>query len=798
MFSRLASHCLQIVSMALLTSVAQAEKLTIERIFAAPDLSGASLRSPQISPDGRLVAYLQGSDQNKDRMDLWAYDIGQRQRRLLVDSARLVPEQQALSDEEEQRRERQRTSSLSGIVEFEFSPDSRFLLVPLAGDLYVYDLHAAPENAVRRLTRSSGYATDARFSPRGHFVSFVRDQNLIVYDLSSGTERMITTVGGGLISFGTAEFIAQEEMGRTTGYWWSPDEKRIAYTRVDESPVREIERFEIYADTTKVVKQRYPAAGTPNANVQLFVARLRPPGAPPNGTAAGSDRGDAAGVDQGSEQSGSASGLRGEAPVRADLGSNLDIYLARVSWFPDGSALAVQRESRDQKTLTLLHVDPATGATRELLSEHSDTWIDLNDELTFLARSRHFIWASSRSGFQHLYLYDWNGKLIRPLTSGEWQVTGDNDSHGIRGVDERRGILYFTANAQSPLERHLYSLSLNDPSAPMQRITVDSGWHGITMSTNAHLFIDTFSTPESPPSVTLRAANGVELAVLLSNKVTANHPYAPYLSDQLPTEFGTLTANDGQALNYQIIKPRNLVPGRRYPVIVDVYGGPGVQRVRRAWAGYPRSNEGFFRQYLAQRGYIVFTLDNRGSAFRGVRFEAALYHHFGSVEVQDQLTGVRFLKTLPYVDPQRIGVYGWSFGGYMALMCMMQAPDVFAAGVAGAPVTQWNLYDTHYTERYMGTPRENPEGYETSSVPRHAPSLRGPLLIMHGMADDNVLFTHSTTLFKQLQDLGKPFQMMTYPGSKHGLLRHADTGPHGYMTIQRFFDRTIGDLRPST
>jgi dipeptidyl-peptidase-4 len=765
--------------MAILTTLAttsahaassNSERLTVERMFAAPDLSGASLRSPQISPDGRLVAYLKGAERNKDRLDLWAYDIAGHHHRLLVDSSKLVPEEHTLSSEEEQRRERQRTSSLSGIVEYQFSSDSRYLLVPLGGDLYVYDLHAKADKAVRRLTHTASYETDTKFSPLGRYVSFIRHQNLVVYDLASGKEIPITHDGGGLISLGTAEFIAQEEMSRTTGYWWAPDEKRIAFTRVDESPVPEVERFEIYADRSLVVKQRYPAAGASNAVVQLFVADV---GAPASTTPA-------------------ASGAAPPAPVRVDLGPGTDFYLARVNWFPDSSALAVQREARDQKTLSLLRADPATGTTQELLSEHSTTWVELNDNLTFLRQSRQLIWASNRSGFQHLYLYDWNGHLVRPLTQGEWLVTGDNDTHGMRGVDEDRGLVYFIANAESPLERQLYSVSFTDPSVPMQRITTDSGWHAIAMSSDAHMFLDTFSSPDRPPSLTLRSATGESVAELIPNQLTPDHPYAPYLSEHLSTEFGTLAAKDGQTLHYQIIKPRELEPGRRYPVIVDVYGGPGSQRVRKAWGGYPRGNEGFFRQLLAQSGYIVFTLDNRGSGSRGVRFESALYHHLGSVEIEDQVTGVNFLRTLPYVDPARVGVFGWSYGGYMALMCMMQAPDVFAAGVAGAPVTDWKLYDTHYTERFMGMPQSNPDGYAKSSVLHYAEDLKGSLLIMHGMADDNVLFTHSTTLFKKLQDLNEPFEVMTYPGGKHGLLRHADMGRHGYMTIKRFFDRTIG------
>jgi dipeptidyl-peptidase-4 len=747
--------------------------LSVERLFTGPDLSGTSLRSPRFSPDGKLVTYLQGKSEAKDRLDIWAYDPASGRSALLVDSAALAADEGALSPEEEARRERARTSSLAGIIDYEFSPDSRYLLIPLAGDLFLYDLRArTPSQAVRRLTQTTEAETDPRFSPRGTYVAFVRTQNLYVINLATGREHAVTREGGGLISYGMAEFIAQEEMDRQTGYWWAPDESAIVYARVDESTVDEVERFEIYASTVKVVRQRYPAAGRPNARINVFVARLQRSGA---------------GGDQTLE-------FESRPLPAADPGEG---YLARVHWLPDSKAIAVQRQSRDQRQLELLRIELASGVSRRLLEERSDTWIDLHDELTFLRRTGGFIWASMRSGYRHLYLHAEDGTLLRPLTAGEWTVAGDSGERAIEAVDETRGLVYFSANRETPLERHLYSAPLAGPREPqaveasIRKLSQGSGWHSNALSRDGQLWLDTFSTPTSPPSLTLRDRDGRQLAVLVANTLDAQHPYAPYLAAHQPTEYGTLQSADGQTLHYQLIKPMNMQPGKRYPVIVDLYGGPGNQRVRRAWPGFPRSNEGFFRQLLAQRGYVVFSLDNRGTSFRGTKFESAIHRRMGTVEVEDQVRGVEFLRTLPYVDAQRVGVFGWSYGGYLSLMCMVRAPDYFTAGVAGAPVTDWHLYDTHYTERYMGTPADNSAGYTDGMVMTHARNLRGELLIMHGMADDNVLFTHSTALFKTLQDERKPFDVMAYPGSKHALMRFAATGPHGYQTVLRFFDRAL-------
>jgi dipeptidyl-peptidase-4 len=306
------------------------------------------------------------------------------------------------------------------------------------------------------------------------------------------------------------------------------------------------------------------------------------------------------------------------------------------------------------------------------------------------------------------------------------------------------------------------------------------------MSPDAGFYVDNFTSSTQPPQVSLHAADGKLLAQLLENRLDSRHPDAPYLADNSVPEIGTLTATDGQTLYYRLFKPSHFDPAKRYPAIVDVYGGPGVQRVLDNWTGSS------FTQILTRAGYVVFQLDNRGSAFRGAAFQAPIHDKLGDVEVADQVQGARWLQSLGFVDPARIGVWGWSYGGYMTLMLMFKAPEVFRAGVAGAPVTDWALYDTHYTERYLDRPQDNAAGYTASSVLPYANDLKGKLLVMHGMADDNVLFLHSTKLFRKLQDLGKPFDVMVYPGAKHGLVRQHD-GRHAYATIKRFFD---DNLRP--
>ena len=698
-------------------------KLTLEAIAGDAPLSGPSLEKPQIAPDGSRVTFLRGKADNKNRLDLWAFDVATGTTQLLVDSNVLLPGEEVLSDAEKARRERARTASLSGIIEYQWSPDGKTLLFPLGGELYLYDLAKSGKDAVRQLTRGEGFATDPKISPKGGFVSFIRDRNLWVIDLGSGKQIQLTRDASATIGNGVPEFVADEEMDRHTGYWWAPDDSSIAFARIDESPVPVQKRYEVYPDRTEVIEQRYPAAGDRNVLIRL----------------------------------GTIAPKAGAQPRWIDLGNDPDIYLARVDW-RDPQHLAFQRQTRDQKKLELIEADLGSGKQRVLLTETSKTWVPLHGNLRFL-RNGGLLWSSERTGFEHLYVVDAKGHATA-LTRGDWPV----DS--VLAVDEAAGYVYFSAGKDSPLDVQVYRVALS--GGQIERLSKPDGVHKATFARNASVYVDNWSTPDTPPQLQLFRNDGTLVATLLQNDIRdPQHPYARYRAAQRPLEFGTLTAADGKTpLHYSLIKPEGFDPSRRYPVVVYVYGGPASQTVTRSWPG---RGDHWFNQYLAQQGYVVFSLDNRGTPRRGAAFGGALYGKQGTVEVADQLEGIKWLNAQPWVDAKRIGVHGWSNGGYMTLMLLAQASDQYACGIAGAPVTDWGLYDTHYTERYMNLPAANPDGYREGRVLQHIDGLTSKLLLIHGMADDNVLFSNSTALMSALQKRGQPFELMTYPGAKHGL-----------------------------
>ena len=716
-------------------------ELTIERIFASPDLSGPSLRQAELSPTGDRVTFVRGRDEDRDLMDLWEYHIADGEIRVLVAADAVVEEEGELSVEEQARRERARIAALRGIVEYRWSTDGRFLIFPLGGNIFVLDM-SAEAREVHQVTASADFDTDPKISPSGEHVAFVRNRNLMIARIADGVETALTEDGDEVISNGMAEFIAQEEMGRSTGYWWSPDSRQIAFLRVDESPIEPTLRYEIEAGSIRIIEQRYPFTGTPNVTYRLGVVD----------------------IDDGNTR-------------WIDLGDNEDIYIPRVDWLPDGERLTFQRQSRDQKTLELILADLAQGEQRELLTETTETWINLHDDLHFLNNLPAFIWSSERDGYNHLYLYSTEGELLRQLTSGDWDVDA------LEGVDEEMGMVYFSAAEVSPLEKHLYRQSLvtNSPEN-VTRITRRSGWHSVRMDRNARVFVNQFSSTEQPPQLSLHSADGERINWLIENRVTADHPYAPFRPDHRQTEFGHLVGPDEQILHYRIIRPSGFQPGKRYPVFFHVYGGPTHRLATNSW-----SRRALIDQYMARKGYVVFTLDNRGIVRQGRAFQDAAYLKLGRIEMVDQMVGMDWLKNQDFVDPQRIGIFGWSYGGYLALMAAAQYPGEFAAAVAVAPVTDWALYDTHYTERYLGKPQDQPEAYKKGNVLTYAHQIRDPLLLIHPMADDNVLFTHSTLLMQALQERRIPFDLMTYPGEKHAIAGTSQR-VHVHEMISRFLD----------
>lgn len=720
--------------------------LTVERLYSSPLLTGAQPKGLKVSPDGNRVTFLKGKRDDFRILDLWQFDLTTGDEQLLVDSQELLGNtKETLSDEEKARRERKRIYD-QGIVEYQWSEQGDKLLFPINGDIYLYDLGA--ENPVTRLTETDSFELDPRFSPLGNFVSFVRDYNLFVIRLDDLMERQITFAGTEEQPMGVAEFVAQEEMLRYRGYWWSPNERLLAVAQVDNRPVGTIERFELYADKISLVQQRYPKAGENNAVVSLVIAAV--------------EDGHSAGAEQPTL-----------IPVPIDGG---DIYIPQVKWLPskDRSVLSYSVQSRDQKQLELWAYEVG-GRQWRLLGETDPAWVNIRHDFHFLEDTQQLLWVSEKSGYSHIHRYDWQGNELDPLTRGDWEVLQ------IVAVDEIKGKVYFTATKDSPLEQHLYAINWRENSEP-KRITEESGVHQIIMSPKQpRFYIDDYHSPTQPFQVALHRLNGKRDFYINRNDVKDSHPLAQFRSGLSAWEYGDLNSRSGYRLYYKLLKPRDFDPGKKYPLIQFVYGGPGPQLVRKDWGD-------LFHQLLAQQGFAVLVADNRGTPHRGRDFEREYYLNFGQIEVDDQAEVLQHICAAErFIDCKRVGVFGHSYGGYLTLMLMMRKPELYQVGVAGAPVVDWSLYDTHYTERYLGTPQNNADLYLRANVTNYVNTLRGRLLVVHGMADDNVLYNHSLALYRALQEQGKPFDMMAYPGAKHGIRGKKEWQIHYRNTTLNYF-----------
>lgn len=615
----------------------------------------------------------------------------------------------------------------------QWSSTGNQILYSTGGDVFVID---AASGKWTQLTKTPARERDPKLSPDGKSISFRRDWDLYTLDIASKRETRLTSGGSDLVRNGGLDWVYPEELDLGTAYWWSPDSKSIAYLQSDLSREQIYPHEDLRGPRAIYEPQHYPQAGSNNPDIRVGVV-----------TATG-----------------------GKTRWLDAAGSQDDHLIARVAWTPDSQSLYIVRPNRVQNRIELLSVAVASGKASRILEESDRYWVNLPDDPVFVNGGKQFLTLSERDGFRHLYLYSSDGTQVRQLTKGSWEVAG------IAGIDESAGRVYFTSSETSSLERQLYSIQLT--GTDKHQLTTGSGTHSIAMGPGAHFYLDTFSNVSSPPRTTLYSGEGRELGVYREADRRIVDQY-----QVLPTELLSFKGPDGTLLYSRLIRPAGFDPTKKYPAIVLVYGGPGAQGVRNAWGGVDLD------QVFAQSGFVVWQMDNRGSTGRGHAFETPIFRKLGPVELADQVAGVEHLVSLGFVDRARIGIRGWSYGGFMTLNAMLNAPDVFKAGIAGAPVTDWHNYDTIYTERYMSLPKDNADGYTMTALPQQAKNLKGSLMIAHNVEDDNVLFQNTTQMIDALERAGKRFEMQVYTQKTHAV-----TGAEAQQlnaTMLDFFERNL-------
>ena len=690
------------------------EKLTPERLAADPPLAGVLPTDLRWHPDGRRLTYLRKRDGASDLMALDA--VNGHESLVLAGSAVTVPGDPS-------------AIALSG---YAWAPSGDRLLVAHKGDLYLVE---ARNGTAHPLTRTAEQEEFPELSPDGRRVAFVRQNDLYVLDLASGREARLTRSGSDTVLNGRLDWVYEEELASRAGksYAWAPDSHAIAFLQLDQARVPTFPIVDFLPVRNEVTLQRYPKAGSPNAIVRVGVVGFADDLTP--------------------------------GPERLVSFEPDDMYVVPdLAWTPDSRTLAYQWLNRAQNEIQLrfLPVPASEKATlapaRTVLTEKGPAWVNALAAPRFLKDGRRFLWLSERDGFAHIYLCDFSG-ACRAVTSGAWMVDDRQtftQSSGSLAVEERTGFVYFTATEKDPRERHLYRARFDGTGRA--RLTHEDGTHRVLVSPDAHFYADTFSDASTPPRLWVSTADGLKRFPIEHN---AKPPILSYERGSL--EWVDLPAREGTVLHASLLKPADFDPARRYPVVVRVYGGPHAQVVTNAWDG-----SAAFEHLLASHGFLVWSLDNRGSAGRGYAFETPIQRDLGRIELLDQLAGVEYLKSLPYVDPSRLGIYGWSYGGYLTLYALTRAPQVFKAAVAGAPVTDWRFYDTIYTERYMGTPEGNPKGYETSSPLARAGDLQAALLLIHGTGDDNVHLANTLSFVDALIKAGRPYSLLLHPRQMHG------------------------------
>lgn len=702
---------------------AKKKPVTLEALSAGGmgRMMAALAGQPVWSPAGGRFAYRQGST-------VKIYEIATKQSKDAFDISALDKDSVQAPPAREFDWENRRVTERP----IQWSSDGKKILVVSKGDVFLWDEASGKAEA---LIRTVARERDPKLSPDGTKVGFRRDHELYVFDISSKKETRLTHDATATLWNGELDWVYPEELDLGTAWWWSPDSKSIAYMQFDVSREPLYPQGDHLKIDAVVEPQRYPKAGAPNADVRLGVVPAS-----------------------------------GGATRWMDLGETREFLLARVNWSPDSKRLIAHRLNRIQNHLWILAADASTGKSSLLIEETDPQWININNDFEILTDGRILRTSEKGEGFRHIYLHDASGKLKEQLTKGDWEVSG------LACVDEAAKRVFFVSSEESPLERQLWVVGLNGKDK--KKVTAGPGSHSISMSPKCDAFLDSHSSLEKPGRGVLRNSDGSEIAVWREADTKTEDEY-----DILKTEIHEFKGSDGTKFYGRLIKPAGFDPSKKYPAVVQVYGGPHAQSVRNAYAGLSMD------QVLAHDGFVIWQMDNRGSFGRGHKFEAAVHRQLGKVEVSDQKEGVKYLLGLGFVDPERIGVQGWSYGGYMTLMCLLHAPEYFKAGIAGAAVTDWRNYDTIYTERYMGLPDENAEGYKAGAPVTAAANLKGKLLLIHNIQDDNVLFGNALQMMNALQLAGKPFETLIYPQKSHGVSGRLAT--HMRQQQLDFFRRTL-------
>ena len=701
---------------------AQTKNIALEDIWLKYQFYPKTINGFKSMKNGETYTVI---DQNN--LDEYSYKSG-KHIKTLIDAGQLIPEGE---------------SKPIRFSSYTFSPDeTKILLVTNKKSIYrhsftaeywIYDfvtkkLQRLSENGAQRL---------ASFSPDGQLVAFMRDNNLFIKNLQTNTELQFTNDGAiNKIINGAPDWVYEEEFSFNKAYEWSPDSRSIAYIRFDESNVKEFE-FTIYGDLyPKQYKYKYPKAGEDNSIVSVHVYDLA------------------------------------TAKTKTmDIGSETDIYIPRIKWTTDPNVLSIQRLNRLQNKWEILLANASDGTSKVLYSEDNKYYIDITDNLIFLKKNKGFIFTSEMDGYNHIYYYDMQGKLIKQLTKGKYDVSA------LFGLDEKKGVLYYQAGVSSPINREIFSVNINN--LKRLQLSKHEGTNSAQFSSNFKYYINTFSDANTPPIFTVNKSNGTQLYVLENNINMVNKLKDYGYSNK--TFFTIKTDNDIE-LNAWMIKPLDFDSTKRYPVLMYLYGGPGSQTVTNSWGWF---NLMWF-EMLAQKGYIVVSVDNRGTGARGEEFKKCTYLQLGKLETIDQINANKYLATLPYVDRNRIGIFGWSYGGYMSTLCMTKGASYFKTGIAVAPVTNWRYYDNIYTERFMRTPQENGDGYDSNSPISHTAELKGNYLLIHGTADDNVHLQNSMDLITSLLNNNKQFEMQFYPNSDHSIYTGRYTHYHVYRRMTDF------------